>query len=132
MMKDAAYDGPFQSSEERWWRGRLFQRAYTLVGQEKVGGSIGELFYEYCRKKGKNVTPSRCCTSNQRFAESVCYVLRKPVKREYSLPYHPDNRPNVMETARVSFKAIRESNEISEKWLGPGIDEIVKKIREGN
>jgi hypothetical protein len=57
-------------------------------------------------------------------------VLRKPVKREFSLPYHPDSRPAVMDEARVSYKAIRESNDVFEEFFDEQHRQLVRKIQD--
>jgi hypothetical protein len=59
------------------------------------------------------LAPAVCISSGEKPADWVCYILQKPVKREYSLPYHPDQRPAIMDEARVSFRAVKEDNRVA-------------------
>ncbi|MCL4553096.1 MAG: hypothetical protein M1305_06055, partial [Candidatus Marsarchaeota archaeon] len=56
--------------------------------------------------------------------------LQRPVMRQYSLPIIPDNRPSVMDTARVSFKAVLE-NDFDERWVREDARRSLKRIRKG-
>ena len=47
----------------------------------------------------------------------------------YSLGYKPDLRPEVMDNARVSFEAIRTSNEVDDDLFDPIGQEMIAKIR---
>ena len=75
--------------------------------------------------------PSRCVVTGEEHADAVCYILRKPVLREKSLDYFPDDRPRVMERARVSFKAIRQSPEVREELLSAEGRELYRQIIKG-
>jgi hypothetical protein len=83
----------------------------------------------WTKHSGSGLELSTCVHSQKQPAECVCYVLSKPVKREFSLPYWPDNRPVVMDEARVSFKAIRESNEFKEEYVAPDASALVRPIQ---
>jgi len=63
-------------------------------------------------------------------ADAVCYILKEPVKVRNSIRYYPDDRPPVMDEARVSFRAIRESNEFDENLVDEDGRSIVNKLWE--
>ena len=48
---------------------------------------------------------------------------------KYSLSYKPDSRPPVMDEARVSFEAIRTSNEVNDELFDPLGKELLPEIR---
>jgi len=128
----AEYEGVFSESEKRWWRNRLFDRAQTVVAKAGVSAPANTAFAPAFRKVFEvSLKPAICVSSGTKFADCVCYVLRKPVKREFSLPYHPDDRPSSMDEARVSFKAIRESNRVSEELFDEQNQALLEQIRDG-
>ena len=61
----------------------------------------------------------------------LAYILRKPVKIKYSLDYRVDSRPKIMDSARVSFKAIRTSNEVNDELFDPLGQQMLSEIRKG-
>jgi hypothetical protein len=48
---------------------------------------------------------------------------------KYSLPIKPGLRPSVMDEARVSFKAIRTSNEVNDDLFDSITQEMLADIR---
>jgi hypothetical protein len=62
-------------------------------------------------------------------ADWVCHILKKPVMIKYSLSYNADDRPTVMDEARVSFEAIRTSNDFDERLVDPLGRELIADIR---
>jgi DNA-binding NarL/FixJ family response regulator len=128
-FKSAKFVGPFLEVEQRWWRGRLHEEAFQYLRKARLRPVLPESFPEAFRKvTGASLRPSKCVFSGEPFAESVCYVLRQPVKREYTLEYFPDNRPLVMDVARVSFKAIREDNRVQEELFKSSSRRLLDKI----
>ena len=118
LLEPARYVGVFASPEGHWWKGRLFRIAKELAEQEDVDGHPNRAFAEAFRKRfGRELLPATCVWDRTAIADWVCYVLRQPVKIKNSLRYYPDSRPSVMDDARVSFRAIRESNEFDEELL---------------
>ena len=108
-FKGAQYSGPFHNESARWWRTRLLARAtayMTFIGESGHPSEFGTLWR---RKHGGRVALSRCIFSGEEPADCVCCLLNEPVKREYSLPYRLDGRPDVMDEARVSFEAVRKA-----------------------
>lgn len=123
------YRGVFSGEAQRWWRGRMNRIAQEYIRKSGLEGPIYKTFVEAFKKvKGIELNPSICVFSHEQYADTVCYVLKKPVKREFTLEYLPDDRPSVMEPARVSFKAIRESNEFNEDLLPDGSRPLLKQI----
>jgi hypothetical protein len=83
------------------------------------------------RKRRAELQQAICNTSGQAPADSVCYILRQPVLRRYSLPYRPDTRPAVMDEARVSFHAIRTDNRYDDRLFPPDARKLLDAIQQG-
>ena len=81
------------------------------------------------RNKEVSIERSKCVYTGESPAEWVCYILKKPVMIKNSLAYYPDSRPSVMDEARVSFKAIRTSNEVNDDLFDPLGQEMLSNIR---
>jgi CheY-like chemotaxis protein len=114
LFKPARYSGVFAPEQGRWWRGRLYKIGQTIIARAKQTGPANLEFADaYKRTIGKRLAPAVCISSGEKPADWVCYILQKPVKREYSLPYHPDQRPAIMDEARVSFRAVKEDNRVA-------------------
>ena len=117
-MEPAKYVGIFAPPEGRWWKGRLFRIAKQLAIEAGVDGPISQAFVEGFRERcGVELSPAICVSDGTPVADWVCHVLRRPVKLRNSLRYYPDNRPSIMDHARVSFKAALQSNEFDEQLL---------------
>jgi len=130
LFAPAEYRGPFQPQEGRWWRVRIYDIAQRVITAAKFSGSANVVFAAaYGKRARTRLKPARCIFSNAVPADWVCYVLQKPVKRQYSLPYHPDDRPAVMDEARVSFKAIRQDNRVLDELFDEQGQELLKEIR---
>ena len=129
-LTSARYTGVFEEEAPRWWRNRVLGLAHQLMAETGVAGPVDSQFAEaFKRKTGIPLRPSICVFSGERPADCVCYILRKPVKRQYSLLYRPDNRPAVMEEARVSFKAIREDNRVFDELFDDSTQTLLVEIR---
>lgn len=129
LLSDAAYLGPFSEAEPYWWRHTLFDIAYGLCLTEDLEVDLREAFPRIASEKlGVELEVTRDVETKIAPADTICYLLGVPVRFESSLPYHPDARPAVMEEARISFRAIRESNDVEETYVEaasrPRIDEI--------
>lgn len=130
LLKPARYKGLFSDQERRWWRGRLFFIAKQLGAEADLHGPVALTFAQaYQRVKRIKLSPSVCNTSRKSPADCLCFVLRTPVMREFSLPYYPDKRPSVMDEARVSFRAIRESNIVKEELFDQQHRAIVEELQ---
>jgi hypothetical protein len=131
-FSSAKFDGVFSDVDQRWWRNTLFDRAQELMAKAELSGPASTAFVSAFRKRfGSSLRPAVCVSSGEKFADCICYILQKPVKREYSLPYHPDDRPSVMDEARVSFKAIRESNRVNDELFDEQNQDLLDRIRDG-
>lgn len=131
FFNEVAYTGALSPPDGRWWRGRITSAALKIVqGEESISASINRSFANaFSKACGRTLEQCRCNSSNLVPADWVCYVLRQPVRLEYSLVYHPDNRPSVMDDARVSFKAIRESNDVFDELFDPSSLQLIDGIR---
>ncbi|MFH1115146.1 MAG: hypothetical protein V1792_14640 [Pseudomonadota bacterium] len=129
-FEESRYAGAFASDDElRWWKMRLLVRANeALVNAEMAGDPAAKFSDAWKTLKSEALQPSKCVFSGEEHADCVCFVLRRPVMRQYSLPIIPDNRPSVMDTARVSFKAVLEEN-FDERWIREDARRSLKRIR---
>lgn len=128
----AEYKGIFSETERRWWRSRLFDAAQTIISKAGLSGPANTAFAPAFKKiHESSLRPAVCVSSGTKWADCVCYILQKPVRREFSLPYHPDDRPSGMDEARVSFKAIRESNRVSDELFDEQNQALLDQIRDG-
>lgn len=131
VMAPARYTGVFAPTSGRWWKGRLFDIAQDLAMQAEIRGPVIRTFIQTCKKiLGIDLLPSVCVWDHQPVADWVCHVLQQPVKIKHSFRYYADNRPSVMDNARVSFRAIRESRQFYPELLdAEGLDRL-EKIKE--
>jgi CheY-like chemotaxis protein len=129
FFRDAQYSGIFVGMKKLWWRDRLQKLAFECIREAKLEPILSDNFIRAFRKKtGVKLKPSICVSSGEKNANAVCYILKKPVKMKYTLGYLPDNRPESMETARVSFKAVIEEN-VDKKLLPRADAERLTEIR---
>ena len=128
MFTSAKYDGIFHECDKRWWRNRLFRLAQELILKHNLSGPVHLVFSEaFHQEYNVQLAPSICVYDGEPVAEWVCYVLRKPVKLQHSIPYYPDSRPDIMDQARVSFTAIDESAEFDERLVDSDSYHLVKE-----
>jgi CheY-like chemotaxis protein len=130
-FEKARYTGPFAPSDGAWWKNRLIDKALSFLA--KSGQQTSAVFrfgstWNACKRASLRL--SRCIVDGTSPAECVCHILLKPVKRSNSLPYRPDNRPSVMDEARVSFTAVRESQDFDERLVAPDVtSEVIRGIQ---
>ena len=130
IIEPAKYRGLFCDTEERWWRHTLFNVSsqFGEVGGRQFGLREGfRLAAE--QKLGFAIAPSTDQQTGEGPADTICYLLDIPIRIENSLPYHPDSRPRVMDEARISFKAIRERNDVDENHLDAFHRDLMSRIR---
>lgn len=129
FFKDASYTGLFTGIKDLWWKDRLQKLAFRIIKDAELDPILSENFRIAFEKKiGNKLKPSICVFSEEKNANIICYVLRKPVKMKYTLEYLPDTRPEAMDPARVSFKAILEED--IDPHLLPSADaELLESIR---
>jgi len=129
----AKYRGVFASLSDRWWRDRILTSAFRLIRRAKLEQVLRTSFAAAFEKIHKvRLRPSRCIVTGREHADTVCYILRKPVLHEMTLEYFPDDRPRVMDPARVSFKAIIESPEVRYELLSAEGRRQAKRILRGS
>jgi hypothetical protein len=131
IFKDAAYTGAFSSIEQRWWRSRLLVTAHEQIAQSDIPvGPAHTTFLEaFHAVRGTSLRRSVCVFCGASRPDAVCYVLRKPVHTEHSLAYRPDTRSAAMDEARVSFKAIQETDDVVDEYLDEQSREIARQLR---
>ena len=119
LFKEARYKGVLAPTEGRWWKERLNSAVIDLIVEAELGrGSIYEQFGRaFAQVHGRELQLTECVYSKKMPAPCVCYVLKKPVRIEYSLDYIPDNRPRAMDNALVSFEAIRRSDDVIDEYF---------------
>lgn len=128
-IKASKYEGIFEPFEGRWWRERLLSKAMELAAEYELNGPVNKTFPEAIQSKYKiELEPAVCVWDGKPLADQVCYLTHQPVKTQNSLRYYPDNRPNVMDKARVSFRAIRESDDFDEELLDSTSRTMLEKI----
>jgi hypothetical protein len=126
----ARYRGLFEPAEGRWWRTRVYEVAQRVIAAARLSGPANVVFADaYNKRVATHLKPARCIFSKSVPADWVCYILQKPVKRQYSLTYHPDDRAAIMDEARVSFRAIREDNRVRDELFEEQGQKLLKEIR---
>jgi len=130
FFSKAKYSGIFSPQEGRWWKSKLLEIANYKMTKKEKSLLLREAFPAAWERINKtSIERSKCVFSGESPAEWVCYILIKPVMIKYSLSYNPDSRPSVMEEARVSFEAIRTSNEVNDDLFDPLGKEMLPEIR---
>nr|WP_321496608.1 hypothetical protein [uncultured Methanolobus sp.] len=114
----AKYSGIFEKSGNYWWKSRIIDIISENMNDDELDLPIREGFHQFWKRINEiDLDKSKCIDSNNSPAEWVCYVLEKPMMLNLSLPYYPDSRPEVMDEARVSFKAIRTTNDVNPEMI---------------
>ncbi len=130
FFSEARYSGVFKPSEGRWWKSKLQEIAESIMEENERDLLPYEGFpLAWERIEKTKIERSKCVFSGESPAEWVCYILKKPVMIKYSLSYRPDSRPTVMDEARVSFEAIRTSNDVNDDLFDPTGQEMLVEIR---
>lgn len=125
----ALYHGPFTENKNYWWRKKLLGLANRLMLSHDLKGTVADRFINaFKAETGIELGPSICVWDQTSPADRVCYVLRNPVKLENSIPYYPDNRPAIMDEARVSFTAIRTSPDFDRTLVDENSLELVLEM----
>ena len=126
----AKYSELFPPPEGRWWKSRLLTLAMKIMNKAELELPVREGFpAAWERTKGNPIKKSKCIHSGKESPEWVCFILKKPVMLRYSLSYYPDSRPSIMDEARVSFKAIKTSNEVNDDLFDSIGQEMLEGIR---
>jgi hypothetical protein len=130
-LEGSRYDGIFAPFEGRWWKRRLLGIAQEFIAEQNLNGPINQNFAQAFNLKYQiSLEPSRCVWDGMPLADQICFVLQAPVKTEHSFRYYPDNRPGVMDPARVSFRAIQESEGFDEDLIDSSGRKLLSKIQD--
>lgn len=128
-LKPARYTGVFGNYQTYWWRGRLFGLAQRFLLENDVKGPFSQHFGDtYSRVSKEKINPAICIFDGTPIADWVCHIYKEPVKQKNSIPYYPDSRPQGMDQARVSFKAVQESEEFDLSLVDAESHELVKSM----
>ncbi len=119
LFESAKYKGIFADSKIRWWKSEIQKIAINFIANQNL--DIGEIRKDFPvawkRKTGNSLKETKCIFSGKKYPEWVCCLLNEPVRLEYTLPYFMDNRPDIFEESRVSFEAIRISEDFDEELV---------------
>lgn len=132
IFEKAKYSGVFSPNEGRWWKSGLYQLAIHYMEDTERNFTLREGFRLKWIKNNNmdNLDASNCVFSNESPAEWVCCILNKPMMIKYSLAYRMDSRPKIMDEARVSFKAIKTSNDFKDELLtDPDASSMLPRIK---
>lgn len=128
LFEQARYEGVFADLTPggHWWASRLEKIALEFTATTDYADHFEGIFY---RKEGIALQPAKSIVTSDLPGNTVCYVLREPVRFEYSLAYRPDNRPAIMQPARISFKAIQERNDVPTEYIEDADEDYLNSIR---
>jgi hypothetical protein len=130
LLQPASYEGPFGKLAPHWWKSRLSRVVRQLMSDNGINLPVAEGFTEVLRSlKIAGATPSTCAYSGRPHADALCFILGKPVMREFCLDYYPDSRPPSMDTAKVSFKAILEDTRFDDMLLSSEGRIVAESVR---
>ncbi len=111
FFQDSYYSSIFANIKKLWWRNRLQGIAFRCIRDAELTPILsGNFLKAFGKKTGIKLNPSECIFSGELNANTVCCILKKPVKMKYTLGYLMDDRPESMDPARISFKAILEED----------------------
>lgn len=130
MFTSAEYSGIFRPTDGRWWKSKLQTVAISIMRKMERELPLRVGFpAAWERVKKVPIERAKCVFSGESPAEWVCYILKQPVMIKYSLSYRPDGRPVAMDEPRVSYEAIRTSNEFDERLVDPLGRDMISEIR---
>lgn len=126
---EAKYKGIFELSEGRWWKSVLIELASELIADEDSGVALRKAFpVAWDAYIGGSIKRSKCICSGKSPAEDVCCILHEPMMIGCSLAYRADERPPIMDESRISYKAIRITNDYDEDLFSDRGRKILEKI----
>ena len=130
LLEPAKYQGIFNEERQCWWRHTLFDLANDVCSPSDRTHDLRDEFRVAAGEElGVALDPSIDEETEGR-ADTICHLLCIPTRIETSLPYRPDTRPKVMDEARISFKAVRETNMVDENYLDSQSKALLRGIRE--
>ncbi|OLS21199.1 MAG: hypothetical protein HeimC2_34170 [Candidatus Heimdallarchaeota archaeon LC_2] len=133
FFSPAEYTGAFSSKKKLWWKSKIESLIFKQMNNDEIKTPLYQTFQKFWKRfSGLELEHNRCNSSLQVTddicimspVDKVCYLMQEPVARSHSIQYYPDSRSLFFESARVSFKAIRESDDVNINYL----DDIGKKM----
>ena len=116
--------------EGRWWKSKVIEIAVARMKNEEISLPLNVGFpIMWKRIKKEDLEVSKCNSCDKTPADCVCCLLKEQTTISCSIIYPADLRPDVMDKPRISFKAIRESNDYNIDFFDSTQKEIIKKIR---
>ena len=132
FFESAKYKGPFSEEKSLWWKSELMALSDKQMTESEIMVPFKQGFSQMWKRKFKKIPePAICYDSGESPADCVCYVLEKPVMIKYSLKYNADERPRIMDDARVSFKAIQTTSKVNPRFLDSDSIETYNKLVKG-
>lgn len=128
FFNKAKYTGIYSKIEERWWKNRLETIAYEYLKEKEVNLDLNEFLTTFSKDKKLDLKPSKCIGCNKTIANTICYILNEPTRTDHSIRYFPDDRPAIMEIARVSYKAILEGKDFTPDFVDKDDSKIVESV----
>ena len=129
LFSDAEYSTVFAPEEGRWWKSKLQEIAESIMEEHERDLIVRKGFpLAWERINDKQIERSKCVFCGESPPEWVCYILKKPVMIECSLRYNPDSRPSIMDEARVSYTAIRNTNKVNNDKFDPIEYDVLQEI----
>ena len=130
VLEPARYVGALAPDDGRWWRATTIRIATHVALEQGFSGPLRTAFPAAMEaRSGATLARATCVHCNEAGADAVCYIFRAPVRSDHSFAYTPDQRPAAMEGARVSFKAVVETNDVKEESLDPNATGLVARLR---
>jgi hypothetical protein len=133
LFEQARYKGVFSENTQykRWWRSELFQIAEDLAYSTGTRIESASSFISVLTTRlGRPVEQPKCVWDCQPVADWVCDVLHKPVKLEHTLRYYPDSRPEIMDDARISYRALQNPKNYDPSLLDSKGTQMLREIED--
>ncbi len=130
FFSSAKYGGIFAPPEGRWWKSKLIELSVARMKNEELSLPLTAGFPRMWKRiKKEDLEISKCNSSDKSPADCVCCLLKEQTTIPFSLLYPSDLRPDVMDKSRISFKAIRQSNDYNLNFFDVSQKEMIKQIR---
>ena len=125
FFNPARYYGVFSDENDRWWKTKLIELASQNMDETEKKLPLRKGFIKHWNRTHlQQLSPSVCEFKGDSPAETVCYLSQRPAMLKYSLHYHIDARPEVMDEARVSFVSLQRRDDVNFDLF----DDIAKEI----
>lgn len=129
LFSSSRYVGPLAPAAGRWWKRTLLIIAEGMAKNESPAPLYQRLPAGLASVVPEALIEASACIDDGEPADSVCYVLRAPVRTAHSFIYFPDQRPGAMDRARVSFEALRTDNRVRLELVDPVSTEAARELQ---